>query len=74
MMPSPGAAPVVVPKNGEGMAFWIAGVYGSAVMVKVKDPRAIAPGNSRFGVSDARSSAAPIGYTANATTNSDTPP
>ena len=34
-MPSPGAANGVVPKNGIGIAFWIAGVPGIAVMVKV---------------------------------------
>ena len=34
MMPSPGAAKGVVPKNGIGIAFWIAGVPGMADMVK----------------------------------------
>lgn len=33
MMPRPGAAKGVVPKNGIGMAFWMAGVPGSAVIV-----------------------------------------
>ena len=61
MMPSPGAANAVVPKNGIGMAFWIAGVPGSADMVKVKAPSAIAPGISRLGISASRNSAAATG-------------
>ena len=56
------------------MAFWIAGVPGSAVIVNVKAPRAIVPGISRLGMSARRNTAAAIGNTANATTNSDTPP
>ena len=48
MMPSPGAANGVVPKNGIGMAFWIAGVPGSADMVKVEVPSAMAAGISRL--------------------------
>ena len=40
--PQPGAANNVVPKNGMGMAFWIAGVPGSADMVKVEVPKAMA--------------------------------
>ena len=42
--PRPGAAKGVVPKNGIGMAFWTAGVPGSAVMVKVEVPSATAAG------------------------------
>jgi hypothetical protein len=42
MIPRPGAANGVVPKNGIGIAFWIAGVPGSADMVKVEVPSAIA--------------------------------
>ena len=38
MMPRPGAANGVVPKNGIGIAFWIAGVPGSADIVKVEVP------------------------------------
>jgi len=49
--PSPGAANGVVPKYGIGMAFWIAGDPGSAVMVKVNAPSAIVPGISRLGKS-----------------------
>ena len=74
MMPSPGAAKAVVPKNGAGIAFWIVGVPGRAVMVKVNEPSAIAPGISRLGTSGWRNSATEIGNTAKATTNSDTPP
>jgi hypothetical protein len=54
MMPRPGAAKGVVPKNGIGIAFWIAGVPGSADMVKAEVPRAIAAGISRCGMSAAR--------------------
>jgi hypothetical protein len=43
--PSPGAANGAVPKNGIGLAFWIAGVPGSADMVEVDVPSAIAAGN-----------------------------
>jgi hypothetical protein len=43
-------------------------------MVKVKAPSAIVPGISRLGRSAWRNSAAAMGYTANATTNSETPP
>ncbi len=60
-VPRIGAANGVVPKNGIGIAFWIAGVPGSAVMVKVNEPRAIAPGISRFGTSARRNSATAIG-------------
>ena len=74
MIPSPGAANAVVPKNGMGMAFWIAGVPGRADMVKVKAPSAIVPGIRRFGMSVLRNRAAAIGKTAKATTNADTPP
>ena len=48
MRPSPGAAKGVVPKNGIGIAFWIAGVPGSADMVKVVVPSATAAGISRL--------------------------
>ncbi len=50
MTPRPGAAKGVVPKNGIGMAFWIAGVPGSADMVKVEVPSAIAAGIRRRGM------------------------
>ena len=53
MMPRPGAAKGVVPKNGMGMAFCRAGVPGSADMVKVMVPRATAAGTSRRGMSAA---------------------
>ena len=57
MMPRPGAAKSVVPKNGIGIAFWIAGVPGNAVIVKVKAPSAIAGGISRCGTFAWRKSA-----------------
>ncbi|MOA48888.1 hypothetical protein D3C78_1716970 [compost metagenome] len=48
--PSQGAAQVVVSKNVVGMMFWICGVPGNAVIVKVNAPSAIAPGISRLGM------------------------
>ena len=56
MIPSPGAAKGVVPKNGIGIAFWIAGVPGKADMVKVVVPSAIAAGISRLGIPEERNS------------------
>jgi hypothetical protein len=50
MIPRPGAAKGVVPKNGMGIAFWIAGVPGRADIVKVKVPSAIAGGTRRRGM------------------------
>ncbi len=47
--PRPGAAKALVPKNGIGIAFWIAGVPGIADMVKVEVPSAIAAGIRRRG-------------------------
>jgi len=43
-------------------------------MVKVNAPNAMVAGISRLGTSTARNSSTAIGYTAKATTNSDTPP
>jgi hypothetical protein len=43
------------------MAFWIAGVPGSAVIVKVKAPSAMVPGSAAWGTSASRNSAAAIG-------------
>ena len=74
MMPSPGAANGVVPKNGIGIAFWIAGVPGSADIVNVIVPSAIAAGISRFGISAARKRACPIGTSTKKATNRLTPP
>jgi hypothetical protein len=45
--PRPGAANGLVPKNGIGIAFWIAGVPGIADIVKVEVPSAMAAGISR---------------------------
>jgi hypothetical protein len=74
MIDSPGAANVSVWKNGIGIAFWIAGVPGSAVMVNVNEPSAIAPGIRRFGIWPSRNICSAIGNTANATTKKETPP
>ena len=74
IMPRPGAAKGVVPKNGIGIAFWIAGVPGSADMVKVEVPSAIAAGISRRGMSAARNSACAIGASTKKATNRLTPP
>ncbi len=52
MMPRPGAAKGVVPKNG--IAFWIDGVPGSADIVKVEVPSTIAAGIKRGGIAAAR--------------------
>ena len=74
MMPRPGAAKASVPKNGAGIAFWICGVPGRAVIVKVNEPSAMVAGMSRLGTPASRKSAAAIGKTAKATTKSETPP
>ncbi len=72
--PSQGAAQVLVLKKVVGMMFWICGVPGMAVMVKVNAPRAMVAGISRLGMLLWRNISAANGYTANTTTNSDTPP
>jgi hypothetical protein len=74
MKPRPGAANGVVPKNGIGIAFWIAGVPGKADIVKVAVPSITAPGSKRFGTSAARNRAWPIGASTNIATNTLTPP
>ena len=74
MTPRPGAANGVVPKNGIGIAFWIAGVPGSADIVKVEVPSAIAAGISRRGMAAARNSASAIGASTKKATNRLTPP
>ena len=73
-MPSPGAAKGVVPKNGIGIAFWIAGVPGNADIVKVEVPSAIAAGIKRCGMSAARKSSWAIGARTKKATNRLTPP
>ena len=67
-MPRTGAAKSVVPKYLIGIAFWIAGVPGRAVIVKVKAPSAIAGGISRCGTPACRNNASATGNTAKATT------
>ena len=74
MMPRPGAAKGVVPKNGIGIAFWIAGVPGSADIVKVEVPSTIAAGIRRLGMAAARNSACAIGASTKKATNRLTPP
>ncbi|EXI69768.1 MAG: hypothetical protein AW08_00261 [Candidatus Accumulibacter adjunctus] len=74
MTPRPGAANGVVPKNGIGIAFWIAGVPGRADIVKVAVPSITAAGSNRFGTSAARNRAWPIGARTNIATNTLTPP
>ena len=59
--PRPGAEKVLVPKYLIGIAFWIDGVPGSAVMVKVNEPSAMAPGMKRLGMPTSRNSAVPMG-------------
>ncbi len=44
------------------------------VIVNVNAPSAIVPGKNLFGISASLNNAAAIGYTANATTNKETPP
>ena len=73
-MPRPGAANGVVPKNGIGMAFWIAGVPGSADMVKVEVPSAIAAGINRRGMAAARNKACAMGASTKNATKRLTPP
>ena len=72
--PSPGAANGVVPKNGIGIAFWIAGVPGSAVIVNVEVPSAIAAGMRRPGMFPARKRACAIGPSTKNATKRLTPP
>ena len=74
MMPRPGAANGVVPKNGIGIAFWIAGVPGSADIVKVEVPKAIAAGINRLGIPAVRNTACAIGASTKNATNRLTPP
>ena len=50
-----------VPKNEDGMMFWICGVPGSASMVKVNAPSAIVPGIRRLGMPAWRNSSAANG-------------
>ena len=50
-----------MPKKGIGIAFWIDGVPGSADIVKVEVPSAIAAGISRRGMEANRNSVFAIG-------------
>ena len=72
--PMPGAAKGVVPKNGIGIAFWIAGVPGIAVIVNVVVPSAIAAGINRRGMSPRGTAPRAIGPMTKNATNRLTPP
>ena len=72
--PSHGAAQELVLKKVVGMMFWICVLPGSASIVTVNAPSAMVPGISRLGMLLWRNISAAKGYTANTTTNSDTPP
>ena len=74
MIPRPGAANGVVPKNGIGIAFWMAGVPGNADIVKVEVPKATAAGINRLGISAVRNTACAIGTSTKNATNRLTPP
>ena len=74
MIPRPGAANAVVPKNGIGMAFWMAGVPGSADIVKVDVPNATVAGISRLGIVAVRKTTCAIGTSTKNATNRLTPP
>ena len=72
--PRPGAAKGVVPKNGIGIAFWIAGEPGNADIVKVALPRKMAAGISLRGISAALNIANAMGARTKKATNRLTPP
>ena len=74
MMPRPGAAKGVVPKNGIGMAFCRAGVPGNADIVKVMVPRATAAGIRRSGMSAVLNRPCAIGTITKIATKRLTPP
>jgi hypothetical protein len=74
MIPRPGAANGVVPKNGIGIAFCMAGVPGNADIVKVEVPKATAAGINRLGISAVRNTACAIGTRTKNATNRLTPP
>ena len=74
MIPRPGAANGVVPKNGIGIAFWMAGVPGKADIVKVDVPKATVAGINRLGICAVRNKACAIGANTRTATNRLTPP
>ena len=74
MTPRPGAANGVVPKNGIGIAFWIAGVPGNAAIVNVEVPNMTAAGINRLGIPAVRNSSCAIGTITKNATNKLTPP
>ena len=57
-----------------GIAFWMDGAPGRAVIVNVPAPRTMAPGIRRLGTPACSNNVAATGNAANATTNTETPP
>ncbi len=74
VMPRPGAAKVVVPKKGIGMALLTEGDPGSADMVNVNAPRPMVAGINRRGMSAARNISCAIGTRTKKATKTLTPP
>ena len=74
MMPSPGAAKVVVPKYGIGMALLTEGVPGITDMVNVNAPRPMVAGINRRGIFAARNISSAIGTSTKKATKTLTPP
>jgi len=73
MIPRPGAANGLVPKNGIGIAFWMAGVPGNADIVKVEGAQSDRGRNQPLGISAARNTACAIGASTKNATNRLTP-
>ena len=74
MSPMPGAAKVVVPKNGIGMALLTDGVPGMTDIVNVKAPSPMVAGISRRGRFALRNMPSAIGTRTKKATKTLTPP
>ena len=74
MIPKPGAAKVVVPKYGIGIALFVDGVPGRADIVKVNAPSPIAAGINRAGMFAALNISRVIGTSTKNATKTLTPP
>ncbi len=74
MMPRPGAAKVVVPKYGIGMALLTDGVPGIADIVNVNAPRPMVAGIKRRGMSAAWNISFAMGTSTKKATKTLTPP
>ena len=74
MIPIPGAANVVVPKYGIGIALLTDGEPGSADIVNVNAPRPIVAGNNRRGRSADLNIVCAIGTSTKKATKTLTPP